>query len=76
MMVQVLRKSGDDLSRENLMKNANDFPEFQHPLLLPGVKYNATPTDHVPFHMGMISKVEGERWAPTGEVIRVDPPAE
>ena len=76
MMVQVLRKSGDDLSRENVMKNANDFPEVQQPLLLPGVKYNATATDHTPLHMGMISKLEGERWAPTGEVIRVDPPAE
>ena len=49
---------------------------MQHPLLLPGVKYNATPTDHTPFHMGMIAKLEGERWAPTGEVIRVEPPAE
>jgi len=76
MMVQVLRKCGDDLSRENVMKNANDFPEVQQPLLLPGVKYNATATDHTPLHMGMISKIEGERWAPTGEVIRVDPPAE
>ena len=76
MMVQVLRKCGDDLSRENLMKHANGFPEVQQPLLLPGVKYNATPTDHTPLHMGMISIVEGERWAPTGEVIRVDPPAE
>ena len=76
LMVDILRKCGNDLSRENLMKNAQDFPEVQHPLLLPGVKYNATPTDHTPFHMGMIAKLEGERWAPTGEVIRVEPPAE
>jgi len=73
-MVDILRKCGNDLSRENLLKNAQDFREVQHPLLLPGVKYNSTPTDHTPFHMGMITKIEGERWVP-GEVIRVDLPA-
>jgi len=73
-MVDILRKCGNDLSRENLLKNAQDFQEVQHPLLLPGVKYNSTPTDHTPFHMGMITKIEGERWVP-GEVIRVDLPA-
>ena len=73
-MVDILRKCGNDLSRENLLKNAQDFREVQHPLLLPGVKYNSTPTDHTPFHMGMITRIEGERWVP-GEVIRVDLPA-
>ena len=74
-MVEILKKCGNDLSRENVMRSANDFPEVPHPLLLPGVTYNATPTDHTPHHLGMISKIEGERWAPTGEVIRVAGPA-
>jgi len=70
LMIDILKKCGNDLSRENVMKYAQDFPEVQHPLLLPGVKYNATPTDHVPFHMGVIAKLEGQRWASTGEVVR------
>jgi len=53
-----------------VMKYAQDFPEVQHPLLQPGVKYNTTPTDHIPFHMGVIAKIEGERWVSTGEVVR------
>ena len=69
-MIDILKKCGNDLSRENLMKYAQDFPEVQHPLLRPGVKYNATPTDHVPFHMAEITKIEGERWASTGEIVR------
>ena len=76
LMVEILKKCGNDLSRENLMKAAQDFPEVPHPLLLPGVTYNATPTDHTPHHTGVISKLEGERWANTGEVIRVDLPSE
>jgi len=69
-MIDILRKCGNDLSRENVMKYAQDFPEVQHPLLQPGVKYNTTPTDHIPFHMGVIAKIEGERWVSTGEVVR------
>ena len=69
-MIDILKKCGNDLSRENVMKYAQDFPEVQHPLLLPGVKYNATPTDHTPFHMGVIAKIDGDRWANTGEVVR------
>ena len=74
LMVDILKKCGNDLSRENLMKNAQDFPEVQHPLLLPGVKYNATPEDHTPFHMGVIRKIVGDQWTNTGEVIRVEVP--
>jgi len=74
LMVEILKKCGNDLSRENVMKAAQDFPEVPHPLLLPGVTYNATPTDHTPHHTGVIAKIEGERWANTGEVIRVDLP--
>ena len=74
LMVDILKKCGNDLSRENVMKYAQDFPEVEHPLLLPGVKYNATPDDHTPFHMGVIRKVVGEQWTNTGEVIRVEVP--
>ena len=76
LMVEILKKCGNELSRANVIKYAQDFPEVQHPLLLPGVKYNATPTDHTPIHMGVISKIEGERWVSTGEVIRAELPPE
>ena len=69
-MIEILKKCGNDLSRENVMKYAQDFPEVPHPLLQPGVKYTTTPTDHSPFHMGVIAKIEGERWVSTGTVVR------
>ena len=69
-MIDILKKCGNDLSRENVMKYAQDFPEVPHPLLQPGVKYTTTPTDHSPFHMGVIAKIEGERWVSTGDVVR------
>ena len=41
--VQILQQCGDDLSRENLMKQANSIKNFELPLLLPGIKLNTSP---------------------------------
>ena len=73
-MVEILKKCGNDLTRENVMKYANDFPEVPHPLLFPGVTYNATATDHTPFHAGQITRFDGDKWILVGEAIRPTPP--
>jgi len=46
--VQVLRQCGDELTRENVMKQAANLHDFTTPLLLPGVKINTSPTDFAP----------------------------
>ena len=42
-MVQVLKQCGDDLSRENIMRQAANIKDLQLPMLLPGMKINTSP---------------------------------
>jgi hypothetical protein len=44
----VLKACGDDLSAENILKQAHAVKDLQLPMLLPGIKVNTSPTDHVP----------------------------
>ena len=44
-MVQVLKQCGNDLSRENIMKQAANIKDLELPLLLPGMKINTSPTN-------------------------------
>ena len=48
LMHETLKKCGDDLTRENLMKQAANFQKFRLPLLLPGITVSTSPTDYYP----------------------------
>ena len=67
-MVQVLKQCGNDLSRENIMKQAASLKNLELPLLLPGVKINTSATDHAPIEQEQLAKFDGERWALFGEL--------
>ena len=67
--VQVLRQCGDDLSRENLMKQANSIRDFELPLLLPGIKLNTSPDDHYPIEQLQLVKFDGKGWQSFGPVL-------
>jgi branched-chain amino acid transport system substrate-binding protein len=67
-MTQVLKQSGNDLSRENIMKQAANLKNLEFPLLLPGVKVNTSPTDHAPIEQEQLAKFDGERWVLFGEL--------
>jgi len=69
LMTQVLKQCGNDLSRENIMKQAANVKDFELPLLLPGIKINTTPTDHAPIEQEQLAKFDGEKWALFGEVL-------
>jgi branched-chain amino acid transport system substrate-binding protein len=43
LLVHVLKQCGDDLSRENIMRQAGNINDFELPLLLPGIKVNTSP---------------------------------
>ena len=47
-LVQVLKQCGDDLTRENVMKQAANLKDFELEMLLPGIKINTSPTDFYP----------------------------
>jgi ABC-type branched-subunit amino acid transport system substrate-binding protein len=68
-MVQVLKQCGDDLTRENVMKQAASLKDFKLPLMLPGMAINTSPTDFFPFEQAKLAKFSGKQWELFGEVI-------
>jgi branched-chain amino acid transport system substrate-binding protein len=66
---QVLRQCGDDLTRENVMKQAANLKNLQIGLLLPGIKINTSPDDYYPIEQMQMQRFNGERWEPVGDVM-------
>jgi branched-chain amino acid transport system substrate-binding protein len=59
-MVQVLKQCGDELTRENVMKQAANLRDFEPGLLLPGIKINTGPTDYFPIEQMQMTRFNGE----------------
>ena len=68
-MVQVLKQCGDNLTRENVMKQAASLKGFRATNLLPGITINTSATDFAPIEQVQLMKFKGERWELFGEVI-------
>jgi ABC-type branched-subunit amino acid transport system substrate-binding protein len=68
-LVQVLKQCGDDLGRENVMKQATNLKDFAPPLLLPGIKMNTSPTDYFLFEQLQLVRFNGTTWVPFGDVL-------
>jgi branched-chain amino acid transport system substrate-binding protein len=68
-LVQVLKQCGDDLTRENVMKQAANLRDFESGMLLPGIKINTTPTDFAPLDQLQMMRFNGERWEYFGPVM-------
>jgi len=67
--VQVLNQCGNDLTRENLLKQANSIKDLQLPLLLPGIRLNTGTEDHYPIEQLQLVKFDGKTWVRFGEVL-------
>ncbi len=68
-MVQVLKQCGDDLTRENVMKQAANLKNFSSEVLLPGIKINTGVKDFFPIEQMQLMRFDGESWRLFGEVI-------
>ena len=68
-MVQVLKQCRDDLTRENVMKQAANLNNFEPGLLLPGIAINTSPTDFAPIEQLQLMKFAGQTWQLFGNVI-------
>ena len=68
-MVQVLKQCGDELTRENVMRQAANLKDFELGLLLPGIKINTSPTDYFPVEQMQMSRFNGEHGELFGSVI-------
>jgi len=71
-MVQILKQCGNDLTRENVMKQAANLKSFKLPLLLPGMAIDTSPTDFYPIEQGQLARFTGQLWQGFGEVIATD----
>jgi branched-chain amino acid transport system substrate-binding protein len=68
-LVQVLKQCGNDLSRENVMKQALALRDYQPSVLLPGIKINTGPFDFRPIEQLRLVQFDGRTWQPIGEVL-------
>jgi branched-chain amino acid transport system substrate-binding protein len=71
-LVQVLKQCGDNLTRENIMKEAANLKDFRTEMLLPGIKINTSATDFAPISQLQLQRFKGEKWELFGDVISAD----
>ena len=71
LTMQVLKQCGDNLTRENVMKQAASLKNFQVPLALPGILANTGPDDFAPFQSMQLVRFDGKSWVPFGKPVEV-----
>ncbi|MGH7347604.1 MAG: ABC transporter substrate-binding protein [Candidatus Rokuibacteriota bacterium] len=69
LMTHVLKQCGNDLSRENIMRQAASVKNLELPLLLPGIKVNTSATDFAPIEQEQLARFNGEKWDLYGELF-------
>src|SRR4051795_12836263 len=71
-LVHVLKACGDNLTRENVMKQAASIKDLELGGLLPGIKVNTSPSDFAPISQLQFERFKGEKWDLFGDVISGD----
>ena len=69
LLVEVLRRCGNDLSRENLMHVATHLSDVKLPMLIPGIVISTSPEDPRPIKQLKLERYDGKRWIPFGDLI-------
>ena len=69
VMAETLKRCGDDLTRENVMRQAASIKDLEVPLLVPGSRANTTPTDFYPVKDLQMSRMEGRHWIAFGPLM-------
>jgi branched-chain amino acid transport system substrate-binding protein len=70
LVVQVIKQCGDELTRENFMKQVASLRHLHLPMLQPGVEINTSPTEYVLYRQLRLERFDGARWVGFGEVIK------
>jgi branched-chain amino acid transport system substrate-binding protein len=68
-MAQVLKAAGDDLSRENILKQMVTLKDFAAPMLLPGITMTMSADNYNMFRKIQIMRFDGKRWVPQGKPV-------
>jgi branched-chain amino acid transport system substrate-binding protein len=68
-LAQVLKQCGDDLSRENVMKQAQSLKDFRSSVTLPGIAITTSATDFHPVKEMRLVQFDGQSWQPIGQLF-------
>ena len=68
-MARVLKQCGDDLTRDNVMRQAANLKQLELPMLLPGIRIEHSPTDYFPIKHVRLMKFDGRQSVPLGKVL-------
>ena len=68
-ITQVLRQAGNDLSRENIVRQVTSLKEFAAPMLLPGVTMTISPDNYNLYRKIQLMRFDGKRWVPQGKPV-------
>ncbi len=71
-VLQVIKQCGNDLSRDNVMKQASSLHKVELDDLLPGVTLNTSPTNYYPIGQMQMYRFDGQHQVPFGEIISVE----
>jgi ABC-type branched-subunit amino acid transport system substrate-binding protein len=69
LLIHVLKQCGDNLTRENVMKQATSLKDVVTDIALPGIKINTTPDDYRVNKQLQMMKFNGERWELFGPIL-------
>ncbi len=69
-LIALLEQCKDDLSRDNIMRQAANLKDVSLPLLMPGITLNTTPDDYQPLKDGYLLAFNGEKFSPVSELLR------
>jgi len=72
LMLETLKRCGDTLTRENIMKQAAGFKKLELPLVLPGITISTSPTDYYPIQAVQLARFKAESWELFGEVMHAE----
>jgi len=75
LLVHVLKQCGDDLTRDNVMKQAASINGFSTDIALPGITVRTSPTDYRVNKQLQMMKFNGERWELFGPILEDAGPA-
>jgi branched-chain amino acid transport system substrate-binding protein len=72
LVALALERCGDNLTRENLLKQVQSLKDVELGMLLPGMKINFRQDDYYPIRQARLAKFDGKSWKPMTELITID----
>ena len=72
MSVEVLKRCGEDLTRENVLYHATHFKDWQVPMFIPGIKVNISPEDRIAWRAVQMQRFNGTGYESIGDLVSVE----